>query len=94
MSSSRLNLMKGGSSLIMTKDMCDLGGARGTASHPELHLYLVSAVAPPTPIPLSVPLFSTRHSLTTRIHGKRRYGTALRRPAQKQLVYRSVVSTC
>lgn len=92
MSSSRLNLMKGGFSLIMTKDMCDLGVSWGTASHPELHLYLVSAVAAPPS--LSIPLFSTRQSLTTRIHRKRRYGTALRRPAQKQLVYLTIFFTC
>lgn len=42
----------------MTKDMCDLGVSWGTASHPELHLYLVSAVAAP-PLSLYPSIFYT-----------------------------------
>lgn len=55
---------------------------------------LVFGVSRSRPPSLSIPLFSTRQSLTTRIHRKRRYGTALRRPAQKQLVYLTIVFTC
>lgn len=44
----------------MTNDMCGQGSARGAASHTELHLNLLSAVAPSAsaslPPPISVSL--------------------------------------